>query len=380
MGMLIALSGHPDVLTAAHLEQPDLQARIKDLLSGVNRGSGSSGWLMETFVADAARLDAMFNYESMIIAANREMIARGLEPLYVVYPVDGLAVADSTLGFIDRPERADNAARKAAFVRLRDCLLEDPTQQRILATGFRAGLIGMNPENAPQTVYNPEWGIDLGRTISPVAWPEAAVTLKALELYQTALRKPSFTVLAVDCSGSMSGDGLPALKSALTALFDPRQAETYLIQTGAKDITVVMPFDDKFLWDPPLVVEGNDPADLQALTQRVGTLETRGGTNIYAPIVAAWRLFKSTGPHLSEYLSAVILMTDGKSRSGSLEFLQARWRQLAAPFDLPPVFAIMYGQASDVQLKQIAAFTHGRVFDGRAGGLIQAFREARGYN
>jgi Ca-activated chloride channel family protein len=73
-------------------------------------------------------------------------------------------------------------------------------------------------------------------------------------------------------------------------------------------------------------------------------------------------------------------MTDGKSRSGSLEFLQARWRQLAAPFDLPPVFAIMYGQASDVQLKQIAAFTHGRVFDGRAGGLTQAFREARGYN
>ncbi len=64
IGMLIALAGNPDVPTQDHLEQPDLQLNIKNLLAGVNRGSGSSGWLMHTFLEDYSRLDAMFNYET----------------------------------------------------------------------------------------------------------------------------------------------------------------------------------------------------------------------------------------------------------------------------------------------------------------------------
>jgi Ca-activated chloride channel family protein len=44
-----------------------------------------------------------------------------------------------------------------------------------------------------------------------------------------------------------------------------------------------------------------------------------------------------------------------------------------------PVFAIMFGDASPDQLKEIADTTSGRVFDGRTD-LVRAFREARGYN
>jgi hypothetical protein len=40
----------------------------------------------------------------------------------------------------------------------------------------------------------------------------------------------------------------------------------------------------------------------------------------------------------------------------------------------------MYGKADDAQLNHLAAFTHGRVFDGRNGGLNKAFRKAKGYN
>jgi len=47
---------------------------------------------------------------------------------------------------------------------------------------------------------------------------------------------------------------------------------------------------------------------------------------------------------------------------------------------MPPVFSILYGEASDEQLKQLAQATAGRVFDGRTDGLDKAFREAKGYN
>ncbi len=380
MGMLMALSGKPDVLTEADLDKKGLREKVRKLLGGVSRGSGSSGWLKETFVQDYDRLDAMFNYESMIISANQELVRQGREPLTIVYPVDGLAVADSTLGFVNKPERPDNAERLEAFIRLRNCLTSADVQQKILATGFRAGLIGMNPDSAPKDIYNPEWGIDLRRTISPIVWPDANVTYKALTLYQTVFRKPSLTVFAVDCSGSMKDGGLRDLKAALTNLFDARRASTYLIQTGQKDITVLIPFDDRFLWPEPLILEGNDPADLEKLIQAVNTLETRGGTNIYNPVAKGWQVFMTFGDKLYDYLPSIILMTDGQSNKGSFDALMQAWSQLNAPFDLPPVFSILYGNASDTQLKEISRATMGRVFDGRKAGLEKAFRSAKGYN
>jgi Ca-activated chloride channel family protein len=380
IGMLIALSGNSDVLNRAHLEQADLQRDIKNLLAGVNRGSGSSGWLMDTFVEDYDRLDAMFNYESMIIAANQRLIKQGKEPLYIIYPVDGLAVADSTLGFINKPDQPKNQKKKEAFVKLRDCLLTDKVQQQILKRGFRAGLIGMNPEKAPRDVYNPEWGINLNRTISPIVWPDAAVTYEALTLYQTAFRKPSLTVFAVDCSGSMKGDGLQDLKEALTNLFDPQTANQYLIQTGSADIIVVLPFDNDFLWPKPLVIEGNDSFEIKRLIQSIQSLYPRGKTNIYKPVAAAWSYFQSLEGKIDNYLPSVILMTDGKSNQGSLNELMDFWLELKPGFELPPVFCIMYGDASDEQLIHLADSTYGRVFDGRHGGLNKAFRKAKGYN
>jgi Ca-activated chloride channel family protein len=380
MGMLIALAANPTVLTHDHLVQTDLQKDIKSLLAGVNRGSGSSGWLMHTFIDDYDRLDAMFNYESMIIAANQKLEAQGREPLYIVYPVDGLAVADSTLGFINKPDQPDNADKLAAFVRLRDCLLTPKVQEQILKRGFRAGLIGMNPDKAPTQIYNPKWGIDLARTISPINWPDAEVTYEALNLYQTAFRKPSLTVFAVDCSGSMKGAGLQDLKNALMRLFDPQTAGEYLIQTGAGDRILVFPFDDSFLWEQPLVIEGNSSQEIKRLIAAIESLYARGKTNIYRPVAAAWRYFGTLGAEIDTYLPSVILMTDGKSNLGSLDELKGYWDRLQPGFELPPVFCIMYGEASDTQLKQLAAVTHGRVFDGRKGGLNKAFRKAKGYN
>jgi Ca-activated chloride channel family protein len=73
-------------------------------------------------------------------------------------------------------------------------------------------------------------------------------------------------------------------------------------------------------------------------------------------------------------------MTDGKSNMGTLDQLMNVWQQRRLAFALPPVFCIMYGEASDEQLKHLAKATYGRVFDGRHGGLNKAFRKAKGYN
>ena len=44
-----------------------------------------------------------------------------------------------------------------------------------------------------------------------------------------------------------------------------------------------------------------------------------------------------------------------------------------------PVFSIMFGDADETQLEELARYTNARVFDGREN-LTEAFRSVKGYN
>ena len=174
--------------------------------------------------------DAAFNYESMIIEANMELQQQGKEPLYAVYPIDGIMISDSPLGYVDK----NSPAKEEFFKKLQAYMLSDQVQKQLQKLGRRTGLIGINPEEADKNVFNPEWGIDVNRIISTVPIPGEQVIREALELYQVSLRKPSCTAYVVDVSGSMNGTGLNDLKSALTMLLDTEQARALYAATFAK--------------------------------------------------------------------------------------------------------------------------------------------------
>ena len=44
-----------------------------------------------------------------------------------------------------------------------------------------------------------------------------------------------------------------------------------------------------------------------------------------------------------------------------------------------PIFSILYGDADDDQLQELAEYSHARVFDGRKD-LTSAFKSVKGYN
>ena len=110
IGFLYALLGNPEVITMNDLQNEGLRTDVKELLSGVDRSSGSSDWLKDMFLE--GDYDAMVNYECLIIQANRELEERGDETLYVVYPYDGLSLADSPLGYV---EKGDDEKEEAVF-------------------------------------------------------------------------------------------------------------------------------------------------------------------------------------------------------------------------------------------------------------------------
>lgn len=366
-GFLYALLGNPEVISAEMLDSEELKNDIRRLLGGINRGSGSSGWLKELFLE--SDYDAMVNYEALIIETNQERVRNGKEPLYLVYPVDGIVIADSPLGFVPHGE----SATEEAFLELQSFLLSDEVQRELTGLGRRTGFGGLAADLDPR-VFKPEWGIDTEMILSPFRMPSGEVIAKALNMYQTVFRKPSFTVYALDYSGSMAEAGEWEMKDAMDLLLNQQKAQQFLIQTGDEDISVVIPFSYEVLdvW----AIQGNKQADLDQLSLAVRNSVPDGGTDIYSPVIRGLEIMRDF-PELEAYQPAIILMTDGESNNGA-DFRDLQRAYTATGLDIP-VFGIIFGNAVERQLQEITDLTNGRIFDGKHD-LIATFRKAKGYN
>ncbi len=244
LGYLSAFAGHPEVLTSDMLRDPEVTDQVTRILGEIDRTAGSSGFLRDLMVENYADYDGMVNNESAIISANQSLIEQGeSDLLYAIYPVDGLAIADWPLGFVDHQVEG----RSELFDEMQDYLLSDDVQHELLAQGRRTSRLGaeLDPALVDPTVFNPDWGIDIARPLDPFTLPAANVILDALNLYQSSFRKPSLIVFCLDYSGSMEGSGETQLEVAMATLLDPAQASKNFLQRTERDITVVLPFSDE---------------------------------------------------------------------------------------------------------------------------------------
>ncbi len=365
IGFLYALLGKSSAFDAEDLEDPSLAEQIKTLLSGVERSSGSSGWLLDMFLA--GDYDAMVNYECLIIEANRRLIQSGAEPLYAVYPYDGLSIADNPLGYLDH----GNKEKEGAFLKVQEYLLSDKVQNSIEATGRRISLNAISEEN--NAVFNSDWGIDTTRILSPITMPAGDVLMKALNLWQSSFRKPSLTVYCLDYSGSMSGEGNRQLENAMAQVLIQENAERNLLQAGEGDVNVVVTFNSAV--KNAFSCETPDEKSLRDLYDDLKDEQVGGGTDIYeAAMYSVDLILENYSPE--KYTAAVILMTDGASADGTKEEFVEHYREKDSDI---PIFSIMFGEAKREQLDEIADLTNARVFDGRED-LVGALRSVKGYN
>jgi Ca-activated chloride channel family protein len=364
LAMLSVLVGQPDVIAPGDLDDPQLQQDIKLLLSGVERSSGSSGWLKDLFLSgrtDGSEYDAMWNYEGVIKEANDALAPQNKEKLWAVYPSDGVFVADSPLGFVDRGRGADVEKR---FTDLQDFLQAPEQQKKIAALGRRVALsdAAATPE--------PDWNFNPSQLVTSVRTPAPEVIRSALALYQESLRRPSLTAFCLDYSGSMAGAGEKQVREAMTFLLSPLETSQALIQWTPRDKIHVLAFSNAVMAER----EGNGTVQSQAdLLDFVERQHADGGTDMYSCLIDAVHWIEAQ-PDRANYLPAILVMTDGRSEGDVARFEQ-EWRGGLAV----PVFGVTFGDADATQLNNVASLTRARVFDGRKD-LQGAFRAARGYN
>ena len=368
LGFLNALAANKEGLTSEDLQNEDLQNEIISLLAGVERSSGSSNWLTELFLS--GDYDAMVNYEQLVIATNKTLEEEGKEPLYLVYPVDGLSISDSPLAYIDKGDEK----KEEAFRKFQEYILSEEAQNKIEATGKRSAYGSVRDEN--RDIYKKDWGIDLDKTLSPIRFPRADVIMEALNMYQSEFKKPAFTIYVLDYSGSMdANDGYEQMNEAMNQVLVPENARANLLLGTKKDTTYVIPFSEGVLG--VLEAEGNADELENLFTELSENYKTQSATFMYEAIDEAINILNANKDKLKDYSPAIVVLTDGKA-NGRMGFDELSDSYARLDYDVP-IFGILFGDAVEDDLEEIATMSKARVFDGRSD-MIKAFQNVKGYN
>lgn len=363
LGFVTTLAGSPEILTQEDLKNEKLKTELIQLYTGVTRSSGSEEFLQEMFFN--GNYEAVITYETSLINMNQELTSQGKEPLYILYPKDGVSISDSPFAYIDHKD--ENKAQE--FEKLQSYILGQEGQEELVKTGRRVWFGGTN-EKVDKTIFNPEWGIDTSQYLVPVKYPSTAVIKDALGIYQTELRKPIHIVFCLDYSGSMYGKGNKELVSAMEYILNEEEASKNLLQFSNKDKITVIPFNANILG----TYETENGLKTDNLVQQIKQTEVGGGTDIYTPAIKALDILEKEDQE--KYNTSIVLMTDGASNYNRMTQLKATYRKIGKDI---PIFSIMFGTASETQLKEIAQLTNAKIFDGKVN-LLEAFKQVRGYN
>ncbi|NEB39927.1 substrate-binding domain-containing protein [Streptomyces sp. SID14515] len=347
------LSGAQAALTDADVRKAG--PKLKEFFAGQRLTSGSSGWLASAY-ARRSTVDALINYESVLLSLNRDSGAG----LTVIRPRDGVVTADYPLSALSgaTPEARD------AVRTLTEHFRSTEVQREITARTLRRPVVAAA---RPADPLSPEQRREL-------PFPGTrSVADGLLSSYEHRLRRPSRTVYVLDTSGSMKGERLAQLKSALDGLTgDFREREQ----------VTLLPFGSTVKQVRTHTVDPADPkAGPAAIRTDAAALTAEGDTAIYSSLAAA---YDHLGPDTESAFTSIVLMTDGENTAGrSAAEFTSFYRALPAARQVTPVFPIVFGDSDRSELDAIAELTGGRLFDGTKkegpGSLDGAFEEIRGY-
>ncbi len=382
MGVTSAFSGSTDAPTAEDIAIA--KPKLKDFFRGQGLTSGSSGWLADAYVDEQDQLDAIINYESVLMQLNQSKRLR--EPLVLVFPTEGIVTADYPFTLL-------NFAKKDSYDKVVDYLKSAPMQQRLMQDTHRRPV---NTEVALTDNFYSGLLVEL-------PFPNSRQLIDALLVdFANELRNPAYSVFVLDTSGSMRGEGIAQLKGALLDLTGQNATATpntpaslgsatagnQFTKFSKNEVVGLQPFSNITY---ELQIYPIDDNNLAKLRHDIDTLTPKGGTAIYSALQQGYQSIyqqrqKNEARHPQSaqdappYYYSIVLMTDGNNEDGiSYQDFEAAYRQMPAAQQNIKTFVVLFGDADESEMQQVAQLTGGKVFDGRHSNLTAVFREIRGY-
>lgn len=358
MGVVSALSTDPEGFSADPQE-------LQGFFRGQALHSGSSGWLADAYVREQDRLDGLVNYESVLLQLNAGGTLR--EPLYLVYPKEGIVTADYPLMLMN-PEKREAFDTLVAYLRSPELqrIIMDETQRRPVIPQVRPD------ERFPD------------RVLVELRFPGSReVVDRILFQYLDEQRVPSHAVFVLDVSGSMQGERIAELQRALLNLagLDRSITGQFARFRGRERVTFI-PFSSRPIEVRDFEVRSTEAAgpEMTAIRGYVNTLRVDGGTAIFSALRHAYEQVAGFHARAPERYYSIVLMSDGENNEGeTLRQFLGFHADLPEPLSHVKTFPILFGEADVASMERVAEATGGRVFDAKKHPLGEIFKQIRGY-
>ena len=352
-----SVTGKGDGLDSVDVHAADIQGFLK----GQSLTAGSSGWLADAYAKDNAALDGIINYESVLL----DLSHRPGVQLRIIRPSDGAVTADYPLLLV-------NPARRTDYDNLVAILTGAEMQRAAAASGRRPIDASIPP--SPELSRDP--AIDL-------PFPAKLDAVDALlGAYLDKLRRPVRSWFVLDRSGSMEGDRMEGVKSAMSTLIqgDKTTLAGRYARLAERERTTLITFSEAV--DPPqtFLIDAHQPAGRAGLLDAVSAITADGSTNLYDAMAEALRQAVAEQARDPGRVYSIVLMTDGEVNAGmNAKDFERFYAALPANKKAVKIFPILFGEGNVGEMERLATLTGGRTFDARTGALAAVFREIRGY-
>jgi Ca-activated chloride channel family protein len=289
------------------------------------------------------------------------------EPLTLIYPREGIITADYPLMLL-------NADKRDSYDKVVAYLLQPDVQRRIMNdTARRPAVPGVPLDSRFPT-----------QVLVELPFPAQFQTVDALlTVYLDQLRRPASAVFVLDVSGSMEGDRLASLESALKSLtgIDQSPAARFA-QFHARERVTFITFSSTVEDEQTFTIDDSAPdaPDMQAIRDYADGLVAGGNTAIYDALEEAYTTVETDQTTDPNRLYSIVLMTDGENNAGEgVNSFKFTYESLPDAARAVHVYPILFGNANPDEMQAIAAETGGRVFDATSTDLTTVFRQIRGY-
>jgi Ca-activated chloride channel family protein len=360
VAVTVAFADRGDALTEADIEN----SIITDLFKGQRLTAGSSGWLSDAFIGNQDQLNGIINYESVLMQLNQGGQLR--EKLALIYPAEGVVSADYPLMLL-------NEHKREAFTKVVDYLRTPDVQTRIMNETQRRPIM---PQVKPSAAFGNVLLVEL-------PFPDRLeIVDRILFAYLDQHRRPAHVYFVLDVSGSMKGERLGGLQTAMNNLAgEDRSLTGQFARFGSREKITVITFSDQIGQVEQFEITGpvEKAAAIGRLKSVVGALHADGGTAIYSALQRAYDMARSDHTAEPDRYYSIVLMTDGENNQGiSANQFMSYHQALPPEVRSTKIFPVLFGSANEGEMKMLAERSSGRLFDGRKS-LAEAFKGIRGY-
>ena len=379
MGVVAAAGGKTEALNAADVNR----GAIADFLKGYKIPGDNSTYLSEQFIAQqGTKANAFINYESWLLSLNASGKLR--EKLRLIYPFEGVSTADYPFMLLDEARRAD-------YLKVAEYLKGEAAQTWLARQTLRRPI---KPDVAAKVEdLLPKAGLQIELPFSP----DRALADGLIAAYLNEFRTPIASTFVLDTSGSMQGGGRrQQLVQAMNYIAGADASLTGRIaKLTNREKVWLQPFSDmpynRVGFEVPGsaatakgVVEQADSDAKQKVLADVRDfaegLQMKGGTALYDAVYESLQHMLAERNKNPKYQYSVVAFTDGENNKGrNLEQFKRAYATLPEDVKAIPVFWVLFGEANEAALKELAQLTGGQVFDARKRSLYSVFKDIRAY-